>query len=939
VHERQEARRVLHRPRGLRGGVKRCLGGSDHGSGCKDDSDCADPGVCNAFNGTCAGGANNGYGCDAAGDCPGGTCNLAGGGGVCGSYIGICEGGSEEGEACNSDADCAGGGQCQAGHGRCSGGKKNDKKCRHHKHCKGGGTCSGEDAGAPGLIDPCDPYCNVRTDTPTGLDAGSPFGLLDGGLYVASTADAAAAPSSLQTTATGDSLCAGAVNVHSNPCNGPPASVPLTSCQQDFHCDTASNTCKWNGGEGWFDGTAGGIDLTIGAGCTYSGSELIPICNRGSAPVPPNTILGVNITNAVEDGCTAVHATADCSVNVGALGLNPGKCTNVVGCPVSGNKNAVVNASGRDIAEAPGRCANNASAVKPTGGTGCSACTTCVTTLTGRIYDPRGVNPLPNVMVYVPSTTPSPMPTTLACDTCTSLATGNPMTLTTTNFDGTFTLNNVPVGIPFPVVILTGRWRRQVTMTAIPACGSAVLPVALGRLPKNKAEGDIPKMGLASAQGDQLECLLRKIGVDDAEFTNAAGTGRIHLYSHNGMTLAGETNGPTNLWGNAATLNTYDFLVAPCDNNHNVYPPPTVAGPNTTNPPNPTATAAQRANVKAYLDAGGRLFTSHWMSHDFVAMNWPPPAGPVQEEYGTNVDADREAPAFPYTIDTTSATGALFAQWAPLVGAGVAGPPPKITFNSWRHLSKTVNTASGATRLSYGDSSLAPVSHPKNASVWAGPHVNMYTFDTPWGGPQCGRVVVSQSHVSAGSGGFPAGCGSAATAMTPQEKAFEFLFFNATACLGAVPTPPPPPPPPVLPTGVVFTADFVGACKVGEQPIWQLFQWQSSTPPGTSIEFRAATAANAGLLPAAPPPALPATVPIGTANNANAVSDAYGWTHDTSGAPSFTPRPVSYHLQYDPTPAQKSQAVLRVYMTFNTSGAVSPILYSWRQLYDCVPAE
>ena len=93
---------------------------------------------------------------------------------------------------------------------------------------------------------------------------------------------------------------------------------------------------------------------------------------------------------------------------------------------------------------------------------------------------------------------------------CTSLATGNPTTLTTTNFDGTFTLPNVPAGIPFPVVILSGRWRRQVTMTAITACGSGVLPVALGRLPRNKVEGDIPKMGIVSSRGDQLECLLRR---------------------------------------------------------------------------------------------------------------------------------------------------------------------------------------------------------------------------------------------------------------------------------------------------------------------------------------------------------------------------------------------------------------------------------------------
>src|SRR5205085_5550575 len=125
---------------------------------------------------------------------------------------------------------------------------------------------------------------------------------------------------------------------------------------------------------------------------------------------------------------------------------------------------------------------------------------------------------------------------------------------------------------------------------------------------------------------------------------------------------------------------------------------------------------------------------------------------------------------------------------------------------------------------------------------------------TPWGSPpasQCGRVVVSQSHVSSGSGAFPGGCGSAATAMTPQEKGFEFLLFSSQACLGVTPPIVPPPPPP-LPT-VYFVRDYEGICPVGDFPEWQYFLWQSVTPAGTSITFHAATADTQALLPAAPP--------------------------------------------------------------------------------------
>lgn len=163
------------------GGVKMCSGGSDNSTSCKKNSDCQL--LCSSFVGTCTGGANNGQHCDVAGDCPGGACTPGGGGGACVVFVGICDNGTNDGEACNTNADCPGGGSCQGGHGKCFGGKNNNGKCRHNKHCgNGGGVCSAEDdAGAGGAVDPCDPYCNVASDTPLGFDAGSNFVLEDGG--------------------------------------------------------------------------------------------------------------------------------------------------------------------------------------------------------------------------------------------------------------------------------------------------------------------------------------------------------------------------------------------------------------------------------------------------------------------------------------------------------------------------------------------------------------------------------------------------------------------------------------------------------------------------------------------------------------------------------------------------------------------------------------
>ena len=185
------------------------------------------------------------------------------------------------------------------------------------------------DAGS-GEIDPCDPYCTVRSDTPAGLSFDAGFGLVEGGLAVVSLTDGGVVPSSPQSTANGDSLCGGAANVHATTCSTP------ADCQQDFSC--VAGQCKWNGGPGYFDGTVATPDLTVGAACDFSGSPVVPVCNRGSAPVAAGTILGVNIVNAVENGCTANYPSRDCAVTVGTGGLPPGACVNIGGCPISGDQ-------------------------------------------------------------------------------------------------------------------------------------------------------------------------------------------------------------------------------------------------------------------------------------------------------------------------------------------------------------------------------------------------------------------------------------------------------------------------------------------------------------------------------------------------------------------------------------------------------------------------
>jgi hypothetical protein len=379
------------------------------------------------------------------------------------------------------------------------------------------------------------------------------------------------------------------------------------------------------------------------------------------------------------------------------------------------------------------------------------------------------------------------------------------------------------------------------------------------------------------------------------------------------MSFSGATpgvSGASALYSTPTDLDKYSAIVAPCDNNHTSGT--LLNDLNTTNPPTKTISASQQANVKAYIDKGGRLFSTHWMGFDFTHVNYP---AAVNFVFGNYVDADREAPDFPYTIDQTNTTGKLFADWANLVGSSPAGYGT-VTFSSWRHLAASVNAP--ATRIAYGDSTAPPVSHPAGSTKWGGPHTSMFTFDTPWGAApanQCGRVVTAETHVSSGSGTFPTGCTTGA--MSGQEEAFEFLLFNTTQCVGLVA----PPPPASTLAPVTFVRDFQASCPNGTQPTWRFFSWQADAPPGTSIVFNAQTADTQADL------AVAVQVSAGTATTTTGAI----WTSD--------PLTIDDHLKNEASPPVPSRDWLRVSARLIPSGSTSPTLVTWKQNFDCKPAE
>ncbi len=392
------------------------------------------------------------------------------------------------------------------------------------------------------------------------------------------------------------------------------------------------------------------------------------------------------------------------------------------------------------------------------------------TSISGKIYDPAGNVPLYNVIVYVPNGQPQPFAAGVTCDRCGAVTSGSPLVLTVTGPDGAFKLEAMPTGANIPLVIQIGRWRRQVTIPAVTACASnPITDVNLLRLPRNKSEGDIPQMAIATGNADPFECLLRKMGIADSEFTPPTGAdaGRVHYYVENGKNLPPPGAPPAStLWTDGGTLSKYDVVMLPCEGGEN--PKPLYA----------------TQNIIDYTAAGGRMFTTHygyvWIAQPFAPQPFPSTGQWVPDRTQANNPPD------PYfvTLDQSFPKGIAFAQW--LVNVGASQDAGQLTLHEARHNIWAVYPPTQA--WMYGNIN-GPL--PDGGVFDAVPHL---TFNTPInpppaadGGPgvQCGRVVFSDFHVSAaalsGQSTFPASCRDGG--LSDQEKALEFMLFDLSSCV------------------------------------------------------------------------------------------------------------------------------------------------------------
>ena len=442
------------------------------------------------------------------------------------------------------------------------------------------------------------------------------------------------------------------------------------------------------------------------------------------------------------------------------------------------------------------------------------------TTLTGTVLDPAGKNPLYDVAVYVPVVALQPLPRGVptgadACS-CPALYQSGAITTTQTAVDGTFTLKNVPVGASVPLVLQIGKWRRllHVAVTGCQAnaqpAGSLTLP---GSVPAGDTDDNMPDIAVSTGYADTLECLMIRMGVAASEYVGgAATTGHIHLFaggeSHTpANTLPGGAETPatpgapassTDLWSTQAQLMPYDITLLSCEGGE-------------TYDANPPA-------LEAYLNAGGRVFASHfqysWFSGPFSSkQGYAAPA-----DWGTNLatwsnpDSSNYGPIGGVVDTTLNGSTAVFpkgqalAQWLGVVSALSTGAKG-VTTGDLPIYDPRYNAVVAAT-----NKPAQPWITSDGSGSGAEAGQTMYfSFDTPvvpdptvgpdGGGPSyCGRAVFSDLHVGGSyttKDAPPAPGGCVTTDLSAQEKVLEFMLFDLSSCVVPDTIVPPPPNMPV----------------------------------------------------------------------------------------------------------------------------------------------
>jgi hypothetical protein len=386
-------------------------------------------------------------------------------------------------------------------------------------------------------------------------------------------------------------------------------------------------------------------------------------------------------------------------------------------------------------------------------------------------------------------------------------------------------------------VVQVGKWRRVWTVDVQAGQANSQPMLALPSTVSQPGDS-MPDIAVSTGLADTLECLMRRIGLPTTEFVAGASTsGHVHLFA-GGMpgamsgdhtigrpqlppALAGVPTSFTDLWSTQAQLMPYDITLLACEGGE-------------TYDANPPA-------LEAYLNAGGRVFASHyhysWFGGPIASGKWYTcvtdpltgskcqgtwitPAMPAEylppTDWGTNLATWVKDPVTTPNCTTGSCTAIGGTIDTTLNGSTVANSfPAGVALESWLNGLGVLGTNGvPATELAlYAVNYNATVTAANAAStpwITAGakatvPGASMYfSFDTNANGPipvtasssgdggtneYCGRAVYSDLHVAGNpvtQDMLPTPAGCATGDLSPQEKALEFMLFDLSACVQGV---------------------------------------------------------------------------------------------------------------------------------------------------------
>jgi hypothetical protein len=450
-----------------------------------------------------------------------------------------------------------------------------------------------------------------------------------------------------------------------------------------------------------------------------------------------------------------------------------------------------VNDATNDVAPQTAHCTADGNACTAWSGTEAGSCNG-TTVISGRVFDPAGKNPVHDVYVWVPYTTPSPMPVELTCD-CATLYTGGlvgPYALT--DVTGAFRIDGAPAprgAGRVALVVQLGKWRYQTTVPV--TCGQEnKIPDGSLRLPQGRLgtgvpfAGDLPNIAVSTGGADTLECLLTRIGVAESEYgAGAGGAGHVHIFQGSppgcAPAPAGAPQSSAALWDTPAHLASYDAVLLSCE------------GAPTTN--------ANAPALYSYGQMGGRVFASHYHYQWFLD---PPFPGTGLATWFTSNSNQVINPAYAL-VQTTLRNGtpfrdgALMQSWLQNVGA-LDGTHALEVYQA--HHSADVGYVNFPTSVSWIDFD------PTRSTLLAtgGPHDALstnstlyFSYDPVMGTIQhtCGRFVYSELHIGGNAGDYgvapgnsisecgrtdvPSGCNATGN-LSAQEKALEFMLFDLT---------------------------------------------------------------------------------------------------------------------------------------------------------------